>query len=235
MGFGVLFVGFLLLLTTPFHEIMIGATGLDIFPSFVGYLMMLYACRRLSPYGKGFRFSVNLLYLLFGIDIIAFAFGIADAKSEAKWVSGAKNIFDFAEAIVLTVFLYVIFSALSKISAEVGKKTLSARAKLGAIVSALYYVIIIALVAFVRGITDNKVFGAFNYLLWIVIFVYDLFQIYGCYMWICYEGEEDMPSKPGKLEKLLSSFSKSADLPEGSKSLGQVKTEKKKINHQKKK
>lgn len=215
-----LFFGFLFLLTSPLHDITLRSTGIAVLPSFVGYAIMLYACHRLSPYGVNFKRSRNLYRVLFPLGFLASIISLIDARTEKAWITKVKDVFENIEGAILGVTLVLMFLALSQIAADVGKKTLSARAKLGAILSGGYYALMLPVMLFVPGASGSKWLAAVNYIVWIAIFVFDCFQIYGCYMWICYEGDEDMPYKPGKMEKLLSKLVHSQDdLPEGSKNL----------------
>ena len=54
MGFGILFLGYFLTLNFEFK-------GINIPPDFLGYIFMMVACSKLTPYSNNFKYTLRCL------------------------------------------------------------------------------------------------------------------------------------------------------------------------------
>ena len=66
MGFGILFIGYFMTLT-------LNLKGINVPPDFLGYLLMFYACNKLTPYSNYFKKTNYTLIALSAMSVGLFS------------------------------------------------------------------------------------------------------------------------------------------------------------------
>ena len=193
MGFAWMFLGYILLLGTNFD--ILGVT-LDITPDVVGFLLLSHGFSVASRYCDCFKVSkvmgtvgvpLSLLYLTaelsYSLDIVRFSDGWLTA------INYGYAIFKLAFSLCLLYSLYLI-------TAQTGVEKLRKKSIRLAIYTALFFFAEHFLPTFLPrfgiALEASKVAGL-QMLLNICCIVINATLIFGCYMWICLEGDEDMP------------------------------------------
>ena len=193
MGFAWMFLGYVLLLGTNFE--ILGVT-LDITPDVIGFLLLSHGFSVASRYCDCFKFSkilgnigipLSLLYLLTEVsssfEIMAFSGGV---------ISAIKYGYAFFKLIFSLCLLYSLYL----ISAQTGVEKLRKKSIRLAVYTALFFFAEHFLPDFLSlagvSIGNDKIAGI-QMLLNILCILINATLIFGCYMWICLEGDEDMP------------------------------------------
>ena len=193
MGFAWMFLGYVLLLGTNFE--ILGVT-LDITPDVIGFLLLSHGFSVASRYCDCFRFSkilgnigipLSLLYLLTEVsssfEIMALSGGV---------ISAVKYGYAFFKLIFSLCLLYSLYL----ISAQTGVEKLRKKSIRLAVYTALFFFAEHFLPSFLPRfgiVLDASKISGLQMLLGICCVLINATLIFGCYMWICLEGDEDMP------------------------------------------
>lgn len=203
MGFGILFIGYLL----TFFLSLVPVFGFVV--RLAGCALMAIALLRLREYGREFRYPLWASYLLMvyciysfvsnGLDELAIekpAFFDILAKAE-PWVSL------FTATVLNAALLYAVYVIASRLELP---KIRNAAIR-NAIIVTIYFIIG---VLYVSPLSKNENFvkyiGLPMILLQIIWIILDLAVIFSCYMYICPVGDEEMPRKKtniGFVDKML--------------------------------
>ena len=193
MGFAWMFLGYVLLLGTNFE--ILGVT-LDITPDVVGFLLLSHGFSVASRYCDCFKISkvlgnigvpVSLLYLLAELsssfEILTLSSGVISA------VRYGYSLFKLIFSLCLLYSLYLI-------SAQTGVEKLRKKSIRLAIYTALFFFaehFLPNLLSAANVSLESSKIAGIQMLLNILCILINATLIFGCYMWICLEGDEDMP------------------------------------------
>ena len=196
MGFGILFIGYLLVslgVFVPFGFIM----------RLGGYALMAIAFLKLREFGKAFIYPLitSVIMTIYSIYCVVY-------QGAEKLSIPLPEIFDSAAGIMLWIGLVgtialnlSIAYSTYRIASDVDlSKPQNAAVRNGIIV--FLFGIMAALWLSPIGNNDfyKKYFGLPMILLLLASMVLYLTMIFSCYMYICPEGDEDMPRRESKLE-----------------------------------
>ena len=196
MRFGVLFFGYLWLFVC-------NGIGLypdvlpDIIPNVVGYTLMLYALMRLEGHGRNFRTARNILHLM--IMFVMFndlykIYNFTTSGTDSELVAVIVIIVKILTALLTVAYTHYLFKGIRLLAVDVNIPSLAKFTKVN------FWLLVVTNSLFV--ISQLKLFGEYNnfvglvqVLLNMIWLISTCFMVYRCYMWICLEGEEDMPKK----------------------------------------
>ena len=207
LGFGILFIGYFFTLT-------LNLKGINIPPHFIGYLLMFWGCSKLMPYSRYFKRTNYTLIILFSVDPFVF-----------------YNEISFLKILVSALMHFYLLKALIEISTDVGRVKISIKCKRNIIITLviLGFQAIIANPFFDLGLEEllssvfvpstgngadgEAVLGLYDHITSIAVnfvVILNMIQIFSCYMWICYEGDEEMELENAKdpLSKLTAKMAK---------------------------
>ncbi len=195
MGFGLLFIGYLLS-----HGFTSGANYVVSLVGIVGAVIMLLACRKLSLYSASFRCAgissaaLALAYLFNGaLNLISVY---------ANGVSLPGVLMNFARGVVIAlvfVFNFYMYTGIADIAriAEVNKLAVSAVRNL--VFMIIYYLVLVCSMVirpyFPKVSGALGLAGAIVGVVWLVLSVW---LVMSAYMRICLEGDEEMTGSPRK-------------------------------------
>ena len=193
MGFGWMFLGYILLLGTNLE---IGGFALDVTPDVIGFLLLSRGFSVASQYCECFR--VSKVFGIIGIPL-SFAYGLLEIARSLNIVTLSPTVLMIVSdgySIFKLIFSLCLLYSLYLISAQTGVEKLRKKS----IRLALYTVIFFFAEHFVADIfqwfgmplAPDKIAGA-QMILGILCILINATLIFGCYMWICLEGDEDMP------------------------------------------
>ena len=193
MGVGWMFLGYCLLLGT---NIEFFGVPVDITPDIIAFLAMLKGFNVANEHCESFRVSrifamigipvslvVTALDLFINMNVIAFSPAVATT------LSYAYDIFKLSYTLVLLYSLYLI-------STEVGVDKLRKKAARCAIYTVVFFFLgqSSAMIFSWFGITLSSAYtAAIAMLADALCIVINATLVFGCYMRICLEGDEDMP------------------------------------------
>lgn len=197
MGFGLLFAGYLLLFICK---------GVDIFPDIAAYAFMFAALCKLSPHNKSFSHAKLIMYPLMAVSVlndtvlIISAAGADFAKNTVFTALGSAV--SAVNTVILIVFYYYLLNGIRLLAEQVDVPKIASNAKRN-----WYITVVYSAMAFVLSLGITAVNSLARYfglpflvfgLVWIVL---NAVLIFKCYMYICLEGDEDMPVKPKRSRK----------------------------------
>ena len=196
MRFGVLFFGYLWLFVCNGFGLYPDILP-DIIPNVVGYTLMLYALMRLEGHGRNFRTAGNILYLL--IMFVMFndlykIYNFTTSGTDSEVVGVIVMTVKIITMVISAAYHHYLFTGIRLLAIDVNIPSLAKASKVN------FGLLIVVNLLFI--ISQLKLFGEYNnyvglvqVLLNMVWLISTLVMVYRCYMWICLEGEEDMPKK----------------------------------------
>lgn len=193
MGFAWMFLGYILLLGTNFE--ILGVT-LDITPDVVGFLLLSHGFSVASRYCDCFKISKIMGTV--GVPL-SFLYLIAELSYSMELVplsGGWLTAINYGYAIFKLAFSLCLLYSLYLISAQTGVEKLRKKSIRLAIYTAFFFFAEHFLPSFLPHfgiVLDASKTAGLQMLLNICCIVINATLIFGCYMWICLEGDEDMP------------------------------------------
>ncbi len=205
MGFGLLIFGFTFFINYGVIICSEPLIGFDVFPDLLGYILMFIALKKLSPYADGFKNAKLMCYPLFiigGAQIALPLIALLPSVSKAL-IFIVISYVTLAQDFLILLFSMLLFIGIRSLSLEVELPKIAKRAVAAFVICLLYSVpkIAISLVSFTQA---QKSFIIIFYSLMFYAYVFfSIFLCFNCYMYICYEGEEDPEIKESKLSKFF--------------------------------
>ena len=205
MGFGILFIGYIL-------SFVMNIISYGYYFELIGLLLVLYASIKLMEYDKKFvylLFSAIFLVLISVYSVItntASNIGLGwDIPKALGTVAEYLKIFGDA---VLHAALCV---SVANISHDTGCKKIQIAAYRNTLFYALYFVcrLVIRIPKIAANETVAPIIGFAGNCLWLVWVAFNAIMLFSCYMNICDESDTEMTAKPSRFEfinKMRSDF-----------------------------
>lgn len=230
MGFGWMFLGYCLLLGT---NIEFFGVPLDVTPDVIAFFLMLKGFNTANEHCDSFRIprvfamiGVPVSLLVTALDLFINMKVITLSVTLAAALSYAYDIFKLAYTLVLLYAIYLI-------STEVGVDKLRKKAARCAIYTVIFFFLAqsAALIFSWFGIELSAAYvSAISMLADAICILINATLVFGCYMRICLEGDEDMPdNREYKYKTPFDYFERRRALDEAEKA------NKKTVHHHKKK
>ena len=197
MGFGVLFIGYILNISM-YRQ----------FTDVICALIMLYALIMLSRFNTGFRRSMKLCIALAVVGGAYFIYEICILLGIA-YVPDATATLVHSYYALLSGILKLVFSSYLLIGIQqIGKETevpvIEMKAMRNRFLTFVYYALFIFTELSFDGASIAAKIAAYAFfpvlIFGIVYHIMNLCLIYNCYVWICLEGEENMERKPSRFK-----------------------------------
>lgn len=191
MGFGYLFVGYLL----TFNFISYNAYT-DVF----AFLLMLIGLSSLSRYARGFRAGFFAGIPLTLLSLVMFGERVLTLLGLLSYSALFASVSAVWSTIFKAVFLWLVLGGVAGIAAETELPLLRMKA--------LRNRILFLIPSLLGILLETNLFGTVSRLLWMLTVLYMLSGLfctflnaklfYECYIFICLEGEESMERKPSR-------------------------------------
>ena len=209
MGFGLLFVGFMMMLDQSWALSAAPAVGVDIFPDIIGYILMVFSMKHLRKSSKDlnifayivtFMAFVSGIYALLQISAVVMRFA---SLGGLEIVSAAENIYYALKYPVMVAAILFLSSGLREVATDVGLDKLAKKTAIFTAISAVAYVgtSVQAL------IPTGEIWAYFAILAISLLFFVQYFMmlilIFSYYREIGFEGEDDLPEKEPLFVRLL--------------------------------
>ncbi len=193
MGFGLLFIGYLLFFSFPFKE------TLNLPPDLFGFIITYIGIRSLAEYGCGWENLKRYYSVIFPASILNLTLQLVNIFG---MLTEIREIWDYAYEALIIVYNLLLLIAIYKIAVETEVKSIQAKAKRNIILMVVYYATMLIISLPLPFIQDVYKHLEVNFSFTLVLFIFNylwrflnLALIFSCYMWICQEGDEDMPEK----------------------------------------
>ena len=208
MGFGFLFVGFMMMLEIGWEISGDPQIGLDILPDFIGYLLMLRSMRYLRKNSRDFNIFyhvVQILCIVGGVSLVTELSAVVMRLCSLHGLSVAANVLGICRYIenpLMIVAVLFLTGAIRELACSLGLVKLSRLALISSILSSAYYL----MSSIVTVVSLGALVVAATALLFFVQLIMLLVTIYFCYCEIGFEGEENVPEKDPLLARIVASL-----------------------------
>ncbi len=189
LGFGILFIGYFLTLN-------LNLKGVNVPPDFLGYLIMFAACNKLRDYSPYFKKTNWALIPLAAISGGLFTFEIFTLFGASSFA--LTPVLEFVKTLISGVMHFFLLKALMEISRDVGRTKITGKCQRNIFIT-LAIISIQALLSipfielpFLELPVKSELYRHFTDIGVNFMVILNSIQIFSCYMWICYEGDEDM-------------------------------------------
>lgn len=213
MGFGFLFVGFLMMLDTGWTVSASPVITFDIFPNILGYLLMLRAMKHLRKSSKDlniFYYVTCVLCLVGGASFIGQITAIVMRFAHLPGLGVVSDILEictYAERPLMLVAIIFLTGGIGDLALSLELPKLGRYSKVCMAVSSLVYLALsLSEFGFVRSHLPVWATPLIA-LLFYVQFAMMLVLIFSCYRQIGFEGEEDIPEKEHPITRFLNKMS----------------------------
>ena len=192
MGFGVMFFG-------VFFFASANVNGFDVLPDLVGYVLILYGIKCASKYCKNFSTARIAGFVGLAASVAVFlAQGIELLGSVIP--TSVLRVIETANASVKIVFIMILLFAIFGLAKETGAEKTQRRSLMALIVVPVFWLanIVGGVVNYIGVVSDEDVLKKILTAALICEIVYVIVAatgVFSAYMWICVEGDEDMPKR----------------------------------------
>ena len=193
MGFAWMFLGYVLLLGTNFE--IFGVT-LDITPDVLGFLLLSHGFSVASRYCDCFKVSKILGNAGIPISLIYLIAEVSSSLEIFAFPTGVLSAIQYGYAFFKLIFSLCLLYSLYLISAQTGVEKLRKKSIRLALYTAFFFFgehFLPNLLALANVSLEASKIAGIQMLLNICCILINATLIFGCYMWICLEGDEDMP------------------------------------------
>lgn len=199
MGFGLLFIGYTLMLTIGMQIDPSLGLGLDALPDVLGYILFLLGLRNLRPYSKNFVFAWWLTIPLIAVGAVIFGSElIALAGFWQRPIAILLSYIDYIHCPLLVFFNIYLCMGIKELASEVGLPKIVKRSFTAMILTTLRYLAQMIL----PESTTSPIIASIVILLPVITCFYMLYYLYCCYARIIY-ADEEQKSIPNPLMMLL--------------------------------
>lgn len=187
MGFGLLFVG---------HVCLFFCKGIDVFPDVLAYALIFWSMWKLSRYAEGFKRAKYTLMPLMALAAINDAFQISAALGYD--LAAARNVFGIVTSAGMLVMYWFILDGIKQLATEVGRGELALKSRRNKVLTVIYVLLMAVYHLQLDILTDvYRYLGIIFLLFGLAWTILNGVLFFSCYMWICLEGDEDMPEDGG--------------------------------------
>lgn len=205
MGFGLLFFGYMMLISVPYK-------GIDFPPDAIAYTLILIALTKLGRYGKKIRIASFFSIALLALSAVKLACQVGALFTYIPDILiNAVTIGDIVLTLPFYFFMLVGFGELAK-DVELPKLQGKCKRNFGIVCffyafTLFFYLYNADIIPLINGVEKIQLF-AMQQLLGYIMRIMNIILIASCYMRICLEGDEDMPYTPNKFEAFMTKLIK---------------------------
>ena len=188
-----MFLGYILLLGTNFD--ILGVT-LDITPDVVGFLLLSHGFSVASQYCDCFKISKVLATAGIPLSLIYLTAELSSSMEIVSFSGAWLTVINYGYAVFKLIFSLCLLYSLCLISAQTGVEKLRKKSIRLAIYTVCFFFAEHFLPSFLPRfgvVLDASKISGLQMLLGICCILINATLIFGCYMWICLEGDEEMP------------------------------------------
>lgn len=192
MGFGIMFFG-------VFFFASANVSGFDVLPDFIGYIIILLGIRCALRYCNNFKMARVAGFVGLGTSVAVFMAQAIELLGGTV-PTGVMRIIETANAAIKIVFLMILLFAVFGLAKETGAEKTQRRSLMSLIVVPVFWTANIAggVVNYSGVVSDADVLKKILTAALVCEIVYVIVAavgVFSAYMWICVEGDEDMPKR----------------------------------------
>jgi len=191
MGFGILFLGFLIFSLLPL-------VGYDVYGNIAAFILFFIALRELGLQNKAFFTAKIITYPLILQSIAKLVIVIMKNRNigEGRILNFLNGIIHNAGLALQRALLISVMLGIMLLSRQTDIKKLQVWALICLVLTTLNFALQLSYNLFLNDITAYKqlLYNVIAFYSLIYSIIIDIF-IFSCYRLICYEGDEDMPQR----------------------------------------
>ena len=189
MGFGIMFLGVFFLWNAK-------VANIDVLPDFIGYLIILYGIKCAARYCNNFKAARLAAHAGCAVSIVVAGTQVFAQIGINPFVDGFTEIVGAVSQLTRIAFIMLLLLAIFKLAKETGASKTEKRSLISIISVPVLWLgyIAIGLLNYFGVIKDEKFLSA-ALLCEIVYVLLTAIAVFSAYMWICVEGDEDMPKR----------------------------------------
>ena len=189
MGFGVMFVGVFFLWSAKI-------LNFDVLPDFIGYLIILYGIKCATRYCNNFKKARVAAVIAAVVSFAVFATQGLGLLGIDPLGDDVLQIIEAANQASRIAFIMILLTSIFGLAKETGAEKTEKRSLISVIAVPVLWLgyIVIGVMNYLGAIGDEK-FLAAALLCEIVYVLLTAVAVFSAYMWICVEGDEDMPKR----------------------------------------
>ena len=196
MGFGILFVGYIL-------SFFVSLVNYGYIIRLAGYALMAIALIKIREYGREFTYPLigSLILTAYGIyDVIYQGAGLLSIKLPDV-MQNAAGVMSIVNIVLIVAFNLALLWAIYSITRRLELFKQRNAAVRNAIFIVLYFILnVLGMGPLKSNEIYTKYFGLPTLLLQLAWIILVAILIFSCYMYICPEGDEDMPRHRSKFD-----------------------------------
>ena len=189
MGFGVMFVGVFFLWSAKI-------LNFDVLPDFIGYLIILYGIKCATRYCNNFKKARVAAVIAAVVSFAVFATQGLGLLGINPLGDDVLQIIEAANQASRIMFIMILLTSIFGLAKETGAEKTEKRSLISVVAVPVLWLgyIVIGVMNYLGAIGDEK-FLAAALLCEIVYVLLTAVAVFSAYMWICVEGDEDMPKR----------------------------------------
>lgn len=189
MGFGVMFVGLFFLWSAKI-------VNFDVLPDFLGYIIILHGIKCASRYCNNFRKARAAAYVAAAVSFVVFVTQGLGLLGVDLFGNDVIQIIEAANQASRIMFIMILLLSIFGLAKETGAEKTEKRSLISIVTVPVLWLgyITIGVMNYFGAIKDQK-FLAAALLCEILYVLLTAIAVFSAYMWICVEGDEDMPKR----------------------------------------
>ena len=195
MGFGLLFIGYLIS-----HGFTSGANYIVSLVGIIGAVILFFACKKLAVYSKEFKYAV-IVSVLFALSYL-FNGTLQLVEAYAADVIIPPVLLNLSRGAIIAIvfgFNYFMYRGIADIARYAEVKGLAVSAVRNLVFMIIYYLdLIFAMILKPYFPKTSGVLGLTGAIIGVVWLVLSVWCVMSAYMKICLEGDEEMPDAHGR-------------------------------------
>lgn len=204
MGFGLLVIGYFMLINVPFH-------GVDLPPDLLGYILIFASLTKLGKYGNKLNIAKYITLPLIFLSGVKFVFSLIAAFGFGTY-NTLLAVTGYVLALILLIFYFFLLLGIRDLAKRVKLEKNARKSVRNLIIIIVFYVFTAyvnlcmhGILPEISGMKPGAMLGIQQLFGYLIRFL-NLIQFMSCYMWICLEGDENMERKntlTSVIDKLL--------------------------------
>ena len=216
MGFGIMFLGMFFFWNAKI-------ANFDILPVFIGYLIILYGIKCASRYCDNFKLARLAAYAGGAVSLVVFVSQGLELMNVQLFTTDAAEIIGAVNQITRIAFIMLLLTAIFGLAKETGAEKTKKRSLISIITVPVLWLGYIAIGLLNRfGVIKDEKFLSAALMCEIIYVAFAAIAVFSSYMWICVEGDEDMP-KRNKIKTPMDYFDRRREREAAEKNDEQIK------------
>ena len=200
MGFGLIFIGYLLTFLLSL------AGGYGCYPALIGCLVLLYAQTKLTEYEESFKYSFFATVPMLICAVFSASASLAELMGTTLpgflGSDVTETVVRYADTAFKLVFHTLLLLAIAGIAKNTGLDKIKRASYRNLAVYGVYFALASVAAMLPVGLEIAPYLFIAQFALYLICVALNASTLFSCYMYICDEGDQDMKAKPSRFESV---------------------------------